>query len=164
MQSDTDTAGPTAERFNHAHGFFTDIGSRSRRRIAMLDDALGRLWMRQKLSGEEYYALRRYAHHWLAGGLCGAMQSLDLDRLSAHSQTGLSERRQDHRDAYHEAKASIGERPGLVADAVACHGCNLLEAGMILGYRSPYHAREHAQEVLRDAGYRLGVIWKDKGN
>jgi hypothetical protein len=163
-----DSAGPTPERFRHAHGFFTDIGrSRSSRRISMLDDSLGRAWMRQKISGEEYAALRRYALHWLAGGLQGPMQSVDLNRIFAFDPTAMSglaktERQQDHRDAYRAAKQEIGWRPGIVADQVACYDSSLAEVGMMLGYRSEAHARDEARKILSDAGYRLGVFWKER--
>ncbi|MBR0908259.1 hypothetical protein, partial [Bradyrhizobium liaoningense] len=57
-----DDAGPTAERLHKAGEFFTVAGrSRSSRKVTMLDDALGKAWMRQIISALEYSALRRYA-------------------------------------------------------------------------------------------------------
>jgi hypothetical protein len=166
-QQPDDNAGPTAERFKQAHGFFTIAGrSKSSRRISMLDDALGRSWMRSHISGEEYAALKRYALHWLAGGLQGPMQSVDLNRIFAFdpaSMSGLAktERQQDHRDAYRAAKTEIGRRPAFVADQVACYDSSLVSVGAMLGYRSPSHARYEARKILSDAGYRLGQFWKD---
>jgi hypothetical protein len=133
----------------------------------MLDDALGRAWMRQKISGEEYAALKRYALHWLAGGLQGPLQSVDLNRIYAFDPGAMSglaqtERQQDHRDAYHGARTAIGVRPAIVADQVACYDRSLGVVGLMLGYQSPYHAREAAREILSDAGYRLGQFWKDR--
>jgi hypothetical protein len=162
-----DDAGPTLERLKHSNGYYSDIGRRSGRRVSMLDDALGRAWMRQKISGEEYAALRRYALHWLAGGLQGPMQSVDPNRIFAFdpmSMSGLAktERQQDHRDAYHTARDGIGVRPAIVADHVACFDCSLLQTGIMLGYRSAAHARAEAARILADAGYRLAVIWKDR--
>jgi hypothetical protein len=160
-----DPAGPTAERLNQAREFFTVAGrSRSGRRFNMLDDALGRAWMRQKISAEEYSALRRYALHWLAGGLQGHLSGIDPNRILAHDPMRLSptERQQDHRDAYRAAHEAIGARPALVADQVACYDSSLLDVGLMLGYRSPHHARHNACELLREAGYRLGAIWRER--
>ena len=160
--------GPTVERLAHAHGFYTEAGrSRSERRYVMQDDALGRAWVRQKISDEEYAALKRYALHWLAGGLLGPLQSVDLNRIFAFdpgSMSGLakSERQQDHRNIYWAAHDGIGTRPALVADAVACAGCSLEQTGHMLGYRSPWHARDEARKILADAGYRLAQFFKDR--
>jgi hypothetical protein len=168
MRPVEDTAGPTAERFRQAQGCFTIAGrSQSTRRIAMLDDALGRAWMRSKISGEEYSALKRYALHWLAGGLQGPIQSVDLNRIFAFDPSAMSglaktEAQADHRIAYHDAKAAIGHRPGFVADQIACYDSSLLSVGIMLGYRSPFHARQNACQILSDAGYRLSRFWGDR--
>ena len=80
MRQPDDNAGPTAERLAHAIDgegkdavkFWDLVGrAKSNRKFTMRDDALGRVWMRQKISGEEYSALKRFALHWLAGGLQG---------------------------------------------------------------------------------------------
>ena len=160
--------GPTQQRLDHAGEFIISTGtSRSSRRHILHDDALGRAWMRQKISDEEYYALTRYAHHWASGGLRGAMQSVDLDRVysfdpSAMSGLAKSEAQADHRAAYHEARQSIGARPAMVADSVACFDMRLVEVGLKLGYHSEAHAREAARQVLSEAGYRLGRFWKER--
>jgi hypothetical protein len=163
-----DDAGPTPERLQHAGEFHTASGrSRATTRYTMLDDALGRAWMRRKLSDAEYYALRRYALHWLAGGLQGHLGSIDLNRILAHDPGAMSglaktERQADHRLAYHEARHQIGTRPALVADGVACFDLGLVEVGVLLGYRSAAHARVEACRILCDAGYRLGQFWKER--
>src|SRR5438132_626678 len=60
MQIPLDDAGPTAERIKRAGEFCTVAGrSKSSRRITMLDDALGRAWMRRFISAEEYSALKK---------------------------------------------------------------------------------------------------------
>lgn len=133
----------------------------------MLDDALGRAWMRHKISSEEYSALKRYALHWLAGGLQGPMQSVDLNRIYAFDPSAMSglaktERQQDHRDAYHAARREIGTRPAFVADQIACYDNSLHAVGTMLGYRSAAHARDEARKILSDAGYRLAKIWADR--
>lgn len=162
-----DAAGPTAERLSHAGGFFAVAGrSRSSRKITMLDDALGRAWMRQKISAAEYSALRKYALHWLAGGLQGHLGSVDLNRVLAFDpgqMSGLAktERQADHRRLYHIARDQLGTRPAMVADHVACFDTPLAVVGSLLGYRSAYRARTKAAEILSDAGYRLAKIWDD---
>jgi hypothetical protein len=162
-----DSAGPTAERLAHAGGFFTVAGrARSSRRITLLDDALGRAWMRQKISAPEYSALRKYALHWLAGGLQGHLGSVDLNRILAFdpgSMSGLAktEAQADHRILYHAARDQLGTRPAMVADHIACFDTSLATVGALLGYRSAYRARTKAAEILSDAGYRLGKFWDD---
>jgi hypothetical protein len=159
--------GPTDQRLDHAAECFHRVGrSRSSRRFTMLDDALGRAWVRRKISDEEYAALGRYAYHWTAGGLLGAMQTIDLDRVFAFNpalMSGLakSERQADHRAAYHSARIAIGIRLGMVADQVALAGTSLRELGVMMGYRSLAHGRYQAAQALREAGYRLGRHWKD---
>lgn len=168
MSLDDDNAGPTPERYRHAAGNFTIAGrSRSSRRISMLDDALGRAWMRQKISGSEYSALKRYALHWLAGGLQGPLQSVDLNRVFAFDPGGMSglaktERQADHRMVYHAAREAIGLRPSFVADQVACYDNSLVRVGIMLGYHSPFRARTAALEILCDAGYRLAQFWEQR--
>lgn len=161
MALPVDDAGPTAERLHKAGEFFSVAGrSRSHRKITMLDDALGRAWMRQIISAVEYSALRRYALHWVAGGLQGPLGSVDLNRIysfdpSAMSGLARSEAQLDHKRTYYAAKQHIGFRPSFVADQVACIGRGLQETGESLGMRSPYRARAKAGELLADAGYRL---------
>jgi hypothetical protein len=166
-QNYDDDAGPTAERLSQAGGFYTVAGrSRSSRRITLLDDALGRAWMRRKISAPEYSALKKYALHWLAGGLQGHLGSVDLNRVLAFdpgSMSGLAktEAQADHRRLYHLARESLGRRPAIVADAVACFDLPLRTVGAMLGYRSPYRGRTRAAEILSDAGYRLGQFWDE---
>lgn len=167
-----DSAGPTAERLGQAGEFFTVAGrSKSSRRITMLDDSLGRAWMRHFISAEEYSALKKYALHWLAGGLQGHLGSVDLNRILAFdpgSMTGLckTERQADHRSLYWTANQHIGTRPAFVADHVACFDTSVPAVGLMLGYSSPCRGREKVREILSDAGYRLAKLWGElaKGN
>lgn len=165
MQVPIDDAGPTAERLSKAGEFFQIAGrSRSGRRITMLDDPLGRSWMRRIISAAEYSALRRYALHWVAGGLQGPLGSVDLNRVFAFDpsqMTGLArtEAQLDHKQTYYAAREHLGFRPSFVADQIACLGRSLQETGQSLGFRSPYRARMRAAEILSDAGYRLGPFF-----
>jgi len=167
MQLPIDDAGPTAERLAKAGQFFTVAGrSRSSRKITMLDDALGRAWVRQIISAGEYSALRRYALHWVAGGLQGPMGSVDLNRIYAFDPSGMSglarsEAQLDHKRTYYAAQEAIGFNPAYVATQVACFGRGLQETGLTMGMKSPYRAREKAREYLVDAGSRL-VTFFDK--
>src|SRR5262245_64360323 len=80
LMQPVDQSGPTAQRIAKSGGDFDLTGrSRSTRRYTFLDDALGSAWKRQILSALEYAALRRYALHWLAGGLQGPLGSVDLN-------------------------------------------------------------------------------------
>ena len=162
-----DDNGPTLERLAHAREFLHKVGPKSRRHITMYDDALGRAWMRSKILDEEYTALKRYAYHWRAGGLGGALQSVDLNRILAFDPAAMSglaksEAQVDHREAYHAARVSIGKRPGFVADQVACYGSSLADVGLMLGYQSVAHGRAEARQILSDAGYRLCRFWRDR--
>jgi hypothetical protein len=161
-----DISGPTSERLRRAGEFFTVAGRGRSKHFTMLDDALGRLWMRQKLKGEEYSALRRYALHWLAGGLQGHLGSVDLNRIFAFdpgSMTGLakSEAQADHRRLYHRAREAIGIRPAFVADQIACYDSPVPQVGVMLGYRSPHKGRVRVVEILGDAGYRLAQFFEE---
>lgn len=159
--------GPTDQRLRHADGFYDQSGTSKRTsRFSMQDDALGRVWMRRKLADPEYYALRRYRLHWVAGGLQGHLGSVDLNRVWAHDPGAMSglaktERQADHRAAYHAAREQIGTRPAFVADAIACFDVALSDCGVMLGYQSLAHGRISAAAILADAGYRLGQFWKE---
>jgi len=163
-----DDRGPTEQRKAHAGPFLTQSGpSKKATRFSFHDDALGRAWKRRKIDDAEYYSLKRYALHWLAGGLQGALHGVDLDRVFAFDPSLMSglaktERQQDHRDAYRAAGLAIGRRLTMVADHVACFGTSLLELGTLMGYRSAAHARYQAGQALAEAGYRLGQHWKDQ--
>jgi hypothetical protein len=159
---------PTPERIKRSEGFFIIGGDRrAGRRFTMRDDPLGRALVRQIISDEEYYSLKKYALHWFAGGLGGHLGSVDLNRVLAFdpgSMSGLakSEAQADHRRLYQAARLQIGTRPAFVADQVACFETALHRVGHLLGYHSPFHAREKATEILRDAGGRLATFWKSQ--
>jgi hypothetical protein len=165
MQIPVDDAGPTAERLSKAGEFFSIVGrSRSTRRITMLDDALGRAWMREMIAAAEYSALRRYALHWVAGGLQGPLGSVDLNRIYAFDPSQMSglartEAQLHHKRLYHAAREMLGFRPSFVSDQVACFGRGLQEVGAMLGFKSPYRGRARASEILSDAGSRLADFW-----
>jgi hypothetical protein len=170
--SHDDTAGPTAERLERAGEFFSVVGrARSNRKIQMLDDALGRALVRRKISPEEYSGLRKYALHWLAGGLQGHLGSVDLNRIWSFDPGAMSglcktEAQANHRRLYYAARAAIGSRPAIVADSIACHDHNLTTVAGMLGFVSQSRGRLRVAEILADAGYRLCKFWDDlaKGN
>lgn len=120
--------------------------------------------MRQIISGEEYAALRRYALHWVAGGLQGPLGSVDLNRIYAFDPSQMSglarsEAQLDHKRTYYAAKQDIGFNPSYVADQVACFGRSLRETGESMGFRSPYRARERAGQYLASAGAGLAKFF-----
>jgi hypothetical protein len=162
-----DSPGPTPERLARAEEFFTEVGrSKSAKRFTMLDDELGRAWMRKYVTAEEYSALRKYALHWLAGGLQGQLASVDLNRILAFDPGAMSglaktERQAEHRRLYWQARTEIGTRPAYVADHVACFDTKVPAVALALGYRSRYSGREKVKELLAEAGYRLVRFWAD---
>jgi len=130
-----------------------------------MDDNLGRLVLRKLLTQQQFSALQRYAVHWYLGGFAGALSSFDLDRIRAINPGAIgglarSERELTHKKIYRDAKLSIGEQPAYVAEMVACHDYPLAAAGVILGYASPYRGRQHAGELLAEAGNRLEQFWQ----
>lgn len=165
MQLPVDDAGPTPERLAKAGQFFAIAGrSRSSRKITMLDDALGKAWVREIISAVEYSALRRYALHWVAGGLQGPMGSVDLNRIYSHDPSAMSglarsEAQLDHKRTFYAAQDAIGHRPSYVATQVSCFGRGLQETGHTLGFKSPYRARERAGEYLASAGAGLAKFF-----
>jgi hypothetical protein len=171
-QQADDCAGPTAERIRQAGEFFTVSGrSRSNRRIYMNDDALGKALMRSFISGSEHSALKKYALHWVAGGLQGHLGTVDLNRILAFdpsTMNGLAktEKQADHRAIYWRAHEELGRRPAYVADQIACFDTPVRDVALSLGYRSPFRGREIVKQILSDAGYRLAKLWDDlaRGN
>ena len=157
---------PTNERLARAAGYYVQTGAtRRNRRYVMMDDNLGRLVFRKQLSQQQYVALQRYALHWYAGGLAGALSSFDLDRIRAMNPSGMgglarNERELTHKKIYRDARLSIGEEPAYVADMVACHDYPLHAAGVALGFASPSRGRERAGEQLKLAGERLDAFWR----
>jgi hypothetical protein len=126
----------------------------------MLDDALGRAWVRSVISAQEYSALRRYALHWVAAGLQGALASCDLNRIYSFDPSTMhglckTEAQLEHKRTYYACQDHLGFRPSYVATQVACFGRGLQETGESMGYASPYRARKAAGELLSDAGFRL---------
>jgi hypothetical protein len=170
-------AGPTPERLKQAgklkDGDF-EIGGNKRdgHRYKMTDSPLARALVRQKISGEEFTGLKKYALHWFAGGLAGHLNSIDLNRVLAFDPCAMSglaknEAQADHRNLYRAAREQIGYvRPEIafVADCVACFEIDLMVVGHHLGFRSPYRARVAALELLRDAGDRLAEFWEKLRN
>lgn len=178
MQLPVDDAGPTLERLAKAceftpdgkkviQKFYDEIGrARSGRVRTMLDDPLGRAFIRQIISAQEHQALKRYALHWVAGGLQGPMGSVDLNRIYAHDPAAMSglaktEAQLDHKRTFYAAQDHIGFNPAFVATQVACFGRELLETGLSMGmFKSPYRARLRASRYLSEAGYRLSEFFE----
>ena len=160
-----DSAGPTEERLKRAGDYFTMVGRARSKHITMLDDALGKALVKQIIQPDEYHGLRRYALHWVAGGLLGHLSSIDLNRgscdLVSNSGLAVTERQIYHRDLFHRAHDAIGLRPAFVADQVACYEVEITKVGTMLGYRSAWRGREKAIELLREAGYRLVKFWDE---
>lgn len=143
-----DKPDPTRERLAHAGSFVQRAG----RAITLRDDALGRALMRQTITSLQYEALDRYALHWLASGSGGLLRSPDLDREIRGSG---GDQWMVHRDAYHKARACLQDSEKVVCDQVCLFDMSLTEAGLMFGYRSRAHAREHAGKLLRSGADSL---------
>jgi hypothetical protein len=166
MQTPHDDAGPTPERLHKAGEFFNVAGrSRSSRKITMLDDALGKAWVRRVISAAEYSALRRYELHWIAAGLQSQLGSVDLNRIYAFDPSQMSglarnEAQLDHKRTWYAAQTAIGFNPAFVATQVACFGRSLGEVGLSMRlFKSPHRARERAGEYLSSAGHGLAKFF-----
>ena len=150
--------GPTAERLRHAgKEFYITVGrARSQQRTTMLDDALGKALVKQIIQPDEYEGLRKYALHWLAGGLAGHLSTIDLNRILAFDATSMgglarNERQLYHRQVYHQARDRLGTRAAFVADQVACQDNSITFVGLAWtrkGDRDPQGCRLQACEIL----------------
>ena len=153
---------PTAERLRQAEGSF-EIGGdrRSGRIVRMLDAPLEKLFSNHKLNDLEYESLRRLRMHWTLGQLSGSPQSVDLNRV-AHDWSGNA---QSEREVFHRQQFEIGWRALLplergVVGAFALNEIALAIVGLGLGYRSPYHARCAALELLQRGADTLAIAWR----
>jgi len=131
----------------------------------MMDDNLGRLALQKLITEQQYKALQRYAVHWYAGGMAGALSSFDLDRIRAINPGVLgglarNERELTHKRLYQDARLSIGAERARIADHVACYDGSLVSAGTLLGYASPFRGRQAAARILIEAADWLDRFWQ----
>lgn len=175
-----EATGPTSERLKHAGGHYALGDDKQGRRLyTFMDNPLARLYSRLvKEAGadleqlrREYTALQKYAHHWHRAGQEVRIGSVDLGRTFASDPTSFSgmaktEQEYSHRAACRLAKEELclvygdheGHRYGIVLDNVM-NGWELRDAGGMIGYRSPYRAREIAEKALRNCGRVFQKKW-----
>ncbi|MET4210509.1 hypothetical protein [Bradyrhizobium sp. LA2.1] len=171
-------AGPTAERLAKAENHYAVGDDQRGNRVYHFHDCpIDRLYSRltrqaKSLSAEqglrrEYIALVKYRHHWFSAGLQDAIGSADLNRIFASdpgSMSGMakSERQAHHRQQYRQARDGengIGHKAGIVVDNVVCAEMSLETAGYSVGFNSRTHARDKAEEMLRESGRKLARLW-----
>jgi hypothetical protein len=156
---------PTKERLRMAGDDFA-LGGEDRgvKTYTMRDCPLDRAFKKRIISGAEHSALQKYRHHWYHAGLSPGVGSADLNRVfssdpSSISGMAKSERQVFHRLRYREAVDEIGIRGSFIVEHVVCYEHALHEAGLRLGWSSPYRAREGARVGLVEAAVKLAKIW-----
>jgi hypothetical protein len=172
---------PTPERIAIAAGNAVVGDDRMGKRIYhFLDSPLDRLYSRLVKAAKtenqterlrvEYAALTKYHRLFVESGMVGSIGSVDPNRTYSPNPSGRtflagSERQQNNRDEYRAATIHLNANPDwghkqtIVVDNVVCHERTLEVAGYSVGKESPGWAHAFAEKVLRDAGWRLAVMW-----
>lgn len=176
-----DVRGPSQERIDQSSGQY-DIGGSDRgvKIVHFLDSPLERIYGRLARAaktedettrlGIEYAALAKYRKLFVESGMVGSIGSVDPNRTYSPSPSGRSflastERQQDMRDEYRAAVIHLNNHPEwgikqtIVVDNICCHERSLEIAGFAIGKMSQRRAIVAAEEILRDAGHRLGKMW-----
>lgn len=113
----------------------------------------------------EYAALKKYYGLFVESGMIGSIGSVDPNRTYSPSPSGRtflagSERQQNIRDEYRAAVIHLnnselyGHKQTIVVDNVVQHENSLQLAAYCVGKDI-----EEAEEILRDAGWRLAGVW-----
>jgi len=178
---DCDVRGPTLERMSMASGNAA-VGDDKMGRVVIqfldspLDKLYGRLVRAARTKDQterlriEYAALKKYHRLFVESGMVGSVGSVDPNRTyspnpSGRDFLGKSEKQCDHRDAYRAAVLHLNNNPKwghkqtIVVDNVVCHENELEWAGYAIGKNSAGWAHEYSAKILRNAGYRLAVMW-----
>lgn len=161
---------PTPERILKTGGHY-EVGDdkQGAQIITINDDQLHRLYANGSLNNSEYTALQKYRHHWYHSGQQPSLGSVDLNRIFApdpFSMGGMAKsesqahHRQVCRDANDELERKFGNADArIVIENVVCLDLPLQEGGLILGYQSPFRARERARGLLSGAARHLARHW-----
>lgn len=174
-KSGLDVRGPTPERVRRAAGD-ASVGDDKMGRVIyqFLDSPLDRLYGRLVRAAKsenqvdrlrvEYAALTKYHRLFVESGMVGSVGSVDPNRTYSPTPFGRtflasSERQCDAREDYRRANIHLGHVPGIVVDNVVCHGNSLEISGYSVGKKSQRRAIEAAEFILREAGYKLAVMW-----
>lgn len=173
-------AGPTAERLSKSQGHFVVGDDQMGHRVyQFLDTPLARLYSRLVKAPDarldqlrkEYTALQKYGHHWQQAGREASLPSVDPGRSFSSDPSNFSgmaktERQHDHRLVCRVAREELarvygereGHRYGIVLDNIM-GGWDLRDAGGMIGYRSPFRAREIAETAVRGCGKAFIKLW-----
>ena len=172
---------PTPERIAMAQGNAVVGDDKMGGRIYhFLDSPLDRLYSRLVKASKsenhtdrlrvEYAALTKYNRLFVESGMVGSVGSVDPNRTYSPNPSGRtflagSERQQNNRDEYRAAVIHLNNHPELghkqtiIVDNVVCNETSLEVAGYSIGKESQRRSIEAAEMILRDAGWRLAVMW-----
>jgi len=152
------TAVPTRERLRQAQGAFEIGGDRRSGRIfRMMDTPLEQLFADGRITNLDYDTLCRLRMHWTLGQLGGAPRAIDYDRINVHvaSEQNGSERELFHREMFELGWRNLAMLERGVIGAVVLQETALAIAGTMLGYASPYRARNAALDLIRSGAAAL---------
>lgn len=183
--STLDVRGATLERLMLASGSVSVGDDRMGGKVyRMMDSPLDGLYLRLVKAARtedkidrlraEYAALDKYHRLFVESGLVGSIGSVDPNRTYSPTPfgrdfCGKTEKQCDQRDEFRRAVICLnnhekwGHKQTIVVDNVVCAGLSLKIAGWSVGKESAGWAHEFAERVLRDAGWRLHVMWEKKG-
>lgn len=156
---------PTDQRLGKAGADFALGGDeRDGRRYVMRDNPLDMAQRKGILSGRSHSALKKYLHHWHHAGLNATLGSVDLNRIFASdplSSSGMarSQSQAFHRLQYREAVQKLGIITAAIVENVVCWEMSFQDAGMKLGFRSPFRGRTEAVRRVQEAGDMLARLW-----
>lgn len=161
-----DERGITPERERQASGK-SEWGrdERNRQTVQTLRDSpLDAAHLRRDITDRQYAAAMKYKNHWFQGGLAGALQSIDPNRVFASDMTDFShmaktEAQAFHRQQYRIAIEVIGVIPAAVLDTIACYEKPLTQVGVNMGWKSKPKGVQAAEVILRDALDKLCRHW-----
>lgn len=173
--------GPTDQRLSMASGSASIGDDKQGTRIYhMMDSPLDRLYGRLVRAAKtenqtdrlrvEYAALTRYHRLFVESGMVGSVGSVDPNRTYSPNPAGrtflaASEYQCDMREDYRRAVIHLdnhpkwGHKQTIVVDNVVCHQHTLQVAGYSIGKSPASWAHTYSEKILRDAGWRLAVMW-----
>ena len=149
---------PTPERMRLAGADFErgDSGH-----ITMRDSPLERAFARKVVTPEQYAAGQKYRLHWYQAGLCGALESVDLNRVVLRNYAGMTrtESQAFHSQRFREAAHALGNVESRVLELVVCRDVALDRVGYALGWNNRHQAYAAAVERMKNGLDALCNLW-----
>lgn len=153
---------PTRERLAKAGGDFEIGGDGSRRIVRMLDAPLEQMRAREQLTEQQYQILGKLRLHWFLGHQSGGLHAVDLNRMVLGVRKGgepAGEVEILHREMFDTAFAALQALERDVTARVVIEEYSTTTAGALIGYRSPYRARQAVIECLRAVAMKIMAAW-----